>query len=198
MSYDWIISLAAVLVSMLTIVISYLSNRETLKHASLNNLSEHKMNFNESVWKDIIDLSDKLLLLTNRDHFERLANIVIAAKTQSEGKERILNTINEECAKVRSVCFNLTFRIKTLDPTNTALIERIDRYSTDVVDTFKGLQQYYLDEGHDPEKYSKILTNADLLSTKETAFRDYMLEYVAKLQKKLFENATMTRTDEKQ
>lgn len=181
---DWIISLAAVLVSMLTIVISYLTNRENLRHARQNALDEHRMSFNETIWKEIIDLADALAELVNHDAYERLANSVILAKSNEEGKDEVLNAVSEVCSRVNSKAFNLCTRIKALDRENTALIDRILRYAEDVVRIVKTLEEYFLGRG---ATYHQISENAATLREKEAAFRSFMLNYAAELQDGLFD-----------
>ncbi|MBR6788181.1 MAG: hypothetical protein IKM44_00015 [Clostridia bacterium] len=185
---DWIISLIAVLVSMVTVIISYLSNRETLKNASSNMIVDHKIQFRMSVWQDIISLSDKLLIITNRDHFERLFNnMLVAKKNVSQSQEVLLNEINENCEMIRSSVFNLCAKIKIIDMPNKPLRDRIRKYADDIIAVYKEIQIFYLNEKATKEKYDEMVLSISSFGERSEVFSHTMQNYIAELQNKLFE-----------
>ena len=186
MNPEWIISLAAVLVSMVTIIISYLTNKENLKHASSNMVSERKLDFRVSVWKEIIDISDKLLLATNYDHFERLINTAVVGKNNDTSDEVVLNVINDDCENIRSLVFNLCSRIKVLDMPNKALRDRIRKYGNDVIDIYKKLQEFYLDRNATRSAFDGIVRTAQTFADRSKTFSRTMQDYISELQNRLF------------
>lgn len=187
MNLEWIISLVAVAVSMVTIIISYLTNKENLKHASFTMTAERRLDFNVSVWNDIIDLSEKLLLATNQDHFERLMNIIVAGKSNDTKDEDILNEINGDCEAIRSIVFNLCAKIKVIDRENKVLRDKIRVYSGDVIDIFKRFQEFYLNKRASKSEYDKIVAEAVAFGKRSEKFSHGMQDYISELQNRLFE-----------
>ncbi len=187
MDMEWVISLVAVIVSLVTIVISYLTNRENLKHASKGMVSAHRIEFNIEVWKDIIDLSEKLLNVTNRDRYEQFVNIAVAGKTNDVKDEVVLNDINNNCETIGSLVFNLCAKIKVLDRPNKELRDRIRNYAKDIVSAYKDLQKFYLDKYATRADYEKIAARAEEFSVRGDNFSHHMQNYISELQNILFE-----------
>ena len=100
---EWIISLAAVAVSLVTIIVSYLTNRENLRSSSENIVNEHELAFRIEVWKEVIDLADALSQETGRATYERLLDISVGVKNSEGDEERLNNALNEISALDRRI-----------------------------------------------------------------------------------------------
>ncbi len=187
MDLEWIISLVAVLVSLVTIIISYLTNKENLKNASDNILSERGIDFKISVWNDIIDLCDKLVLATNSDHLEQFVNITVAGKTNDTKDEDILNSLNENCEQIHSMTFRLCAKIKVLDMQNTELRNKIRAYAHDVIALYKQMQDFYLKKNATKEEYNDIVRGVNEFGIRGVTFSHTMQDYISELQGKLFD-----------
>lgn len=187
MDFEWIISLVAVIVSLVTIIISYLTNKENLKNASENMLSEHGIDFKVSVWNDIIDLCDKLVLVTNSEHLERFVNITVAGKSNDTKDEDILNSLNENCEQIHSMMFRLCAKIKVLDGENTELRNKIRGYAQDVISLYKQMQAFYLKKNATKDEYNDIVRGVNEFEIRGITFSHTMQDYISELQEKLFD-----------
>ena len=190
-SFDWIISLAAVLVSMVTVVIGYFTNRENLRYSRLNVLSERRLDHQLGMWKEVIEISDKLLQATDSAHIERTINSVLAFhRDNRDGEEVILNEINDHCETIRSLDLNLCARIKALDPGEEELQKRLERYVDDVISVYRRLQDFHLNQ--DRAEYDAIVASAAEFEQRNKIFSRTMRDYIAKLPDRLFEEKVQT------
>lgn len=192
---EWIISLAAVVTSLVTVVVSYLMNKETMKNASENMLTERGIDFRVSIWNDIVELSDKLVLETNADHLEQFVNIVVAGKSNDTKDEEILNRLNANCEQVRSLVFLLCSKIKAVDGASDELISRIRNYAQDIISLYKQMQTFYLNKNATKDEFKIIVENVNAFEQRSLTFSHTMQDYVSTLQTKLF--STDKRKDKK-
>lgn len=186
---DWVISLVAVLVSLVTVVISYLMNRENLKHASKNMMTEHMMDFKVSVWNDVISLCDKLVQLTSIEHLERSVNLVVAEKMNDEregNEERILATLQEESEQIRSCVFHLGTKASTLDDDATELLDGLRKYGSDVVSIYENLQKFCISDHPSQEQYDLIVEAVNGFETRNLNFSHGMQKYIMELHTEMF------------
>ena len=185
---DWIISLVAVLVSLATIIISYFTNRENLKNASQNMISEHVMEFRIAVWNDIISLSDKLVLETAKEHLEKSVNLAMESKKTERGDGEVLGVLQEECEQVRSTAFHLRTKITTIDENGGELTQKIGDYCNDVLKIYEELQSFYIAEKPRSSQFDSIVERIEEFEERNLNFSNIMQKYIVDIQSKLFSN----------
>lgn len=184
---DWVISLVAVLVSLVTVVISYLTNRENLKNASQNMLTEHAMKFRVSVWGDIILLCDKLVQLTGLEHFERAANLVATVKSDpSAPVADTLEKLQAECEQIRSTVFQLCAKASTLDDDPKELLDNLHRYGKDAVGIYERLENFCVAARPTRAEYDAIVAEINKFGERNLNFSHGMQEYIVSLESDIF------------
>lgn len=186
---NWIVSLAATLVSLVTVIVSYFTNKENLKSTSRNLTSARDIDFKIKVWHEIIDQCEELVTVTNAEHLEQCANITIAGKTNEVSDEEILSKLNSNCEHIHSLMFKLCLNIRALDNDSDTLLEEIRTYARNVIELYRNMQEFYLDSNATREQYKQIVAGVNEYTTKGVEFSHNMQDYISLLQDKLFSAA---------
>lgn len=186
---EWIISLAAVAVSLVTIIVSYLTNRENLRSSSENIVSEHELAFRIEVWKEVIDLADALSQETGRATYERLLDISVGVKNSEGDEERLNNALNEISAldrRIRSLVFGLRSKIGVLDEHNDVTTEKIRAYGGEACGMCRALRSFCLDADAGADEFDALKTRAKALVSANEDFTENMRRYISRPEESVF------------
>lgn len=179
---EWIISLAAVFVSFATMVISYLTNRENLKNARENMLSERAIEFKVGVWNETIALCNQLVLVTNTNHLEKSVNIAISGLETDGNAEEVLNHINESCEEIYSLTFTLSVKTQTLNENCEEFSKKITSYRDEAIALYETIEQFYKRN----LSYAEMVSAMKDFQKRADAFSKELQDYVFMLKDKIF------------
>lgn len=142
MNLNWIISLVAVLVSMVTVIVSYFMNKDTLNHASKDLIVDKTVSLNTEIWKDCINTCNNIILKTSGENFEKYLNIILLNKNANKFDESVLNKINEEIASIHSLSFYICANVSAIDTKFEQQKIQIINFTYKAIEVFKNLQEF--------------------------------------------------------
>lgn len=183
---EWIISLVAVLVSMVTVIVSYFSNRDSIRSAEYIMKQSSLMGVNRELWKDFFALSSEIMLKTEPEMFTKMINDIAILKMKNEKNDEQVNAIGEIKASIKQLGFNITTYYHLFIPDVDNDFDRSTKeYITAALLILDDIQNFYFSEEIDDAYYGRIHERIEEFDSPKQAYLDELQRSIIKVQQEI-------------
>lgn len=180
-------SIAAVLVSAITVVFTYFMNKKNLEQASLMALTTNKLELRKDSWRQFISECDNFLLIINVEHFKSLLNDIVLSKNNKISNDNIIININKGIALFQSSLYKLKISYHLLNADNKQFDEKVEKVAKDATDFYQSLQKFYLNKDASKNEFEQLTKMCEAFKLQHNELAPYLREEIFNCEEKIFE-----------
>lgn len=184
---DWIVSLVAVLVSMVTVIVSYMINKATIKSNEYVMQKSNMLAIDKEMWNKFFDNCEELVQITDSEIFIKFINDIIILKNQNMQDDKYVNSLNDIKVKVKQHAFNIVTYYDIFNSANCdELRASTNEYVAHVVKVLDYVQAFYFGQEFNERIVSKLHNFIDEFQVIHADYEKLLQSKIVEIKKNIY------------